>query len=218
MLERSFAQLLETGGMRRTHLRFHHNIAKRMLIHVAGFNLGLLMRKRFGVGTPRGLQCPLAAAMAVFVAPSTSSASYSSCRATGHPPIAITDSTWLASGRRRADALRVHFGLQPLRLLPVRDGNDRRVRTLEEDPPEREDSAFKRLFHTRLLRPEHAGRSEDSRTPVRAATPTARRPARRFPPRRRSCCTAPGPCRWRGFQSSLGRRDLAGMRFAWRRG
>jgi hypothetical protein len=68
MLERSFAHVLETGGMRRTHLRFHYNIAKRMLIHVAGFNLGLLMRKRFGVGTPRGLQCRLVAAIAAFVA------------------------------------------------------------------------------------------------------------------------------------------------------
>ena len=68
MLERSFAHVLETGGMRRTHLRFRYNIAKRMLIHVAGFNLGLLMRKRFGVGTPRGLQGRLAAAIASLVA------------------------------------------------------------------------------------------------------------------------------------------------------
>src|SRR5450432_2292134 len=66
MLERSFAHVLETGGMRRTHLRFHYNIAKRMLIHVAGFNLGLLMRKRFGVGTPRGLQGRVVAAIAAF--------------------------------------------------------------------------------------------------------------------------------------------------------
>ena len=68
MLERSFAHTLETGGMRRTHLRFRYNIAKRMLIHVAGFNLGLLMRKRFGVGTPRRLQGRLAAATAALVA------------------------------------------------------------------------------------------------------------------------------------------------------
>ena len=55
-MERSFAHALETGGMRRTHLRHHENIAKRILVHVAGFNLGLLMRKRFGVGKPRCLQ------------------------------------------------------------------------------------------------------------------------------------------------------------------
>lgn len=68
LIERSFAHTLETGGMRRTHLRFHYNIAKRMLIHVAGFNLGLLMRKRLGVGTPRGLQGRMAAAIAACVA------------------------------------------------------------------------------------------------------------------------------------------------------
>jgi transposase len=56
LLERSFAHVLETGGMRRTHLRRHTNILKRMLVHVGGFNLGLLMRKVFGRGTPRGLQ------------------------------------------------------------------------------------------------------------------------------------------------------------------
>jgi transposase len=56
LLERSFAHTLETGGMRRTHLRHHANIAKRVLIHVAGFNLGLLMRRCFGVGKPRCLQ------------------------------------------------------------------------------------------------------------------------------------------------------------------
>src|SRR5687767_3137018 len=55
-LERPFAHLFETGGMRRTHLRGHLNILKRLLIHAAGCNLGLVMRNLFGVGTPRGLQ------------------------------------------------------------------------------------------------------------------------------------------------------------------
>jgi transposase len=54
-LERSFAHLYETGAMRRTHLRGHLNILKRLLIHACGFNLGLLMRKTTGAGTPRGL-------------------------------------------------------------------------------------------------------------------------------------------------------------------
>jgi len=54
-VERSFAHCYETGGMRRTHLRGHPKILKRLLIHAAGFNLGLLMRKLFGLGTPRGL-------------------------------------------------------------------------------------------------------------------------------------------------------------------
>ena len=42
--------------MRRLHVRGQKNIRKRMLVHAAAFNLGLLMRKRFGVGTPRALQ------------------------------------------------------------------------------------------------------------------------------------------------------------------
>jgi transposase len=71
LIERSFAHTLDTGGMRRTHLRHHENIAKRLLVHVAGFNLGLLMRKCFGVGKPRCLQgraAALAACWALLIA------------------------------------------------------------------------------------------------------------------------------------------------------
>jgi transposase len=56
LLERPFAHCYETGGMRRTHLRGHPNILKRLLIHVAGFNLGLVMRSLIGIGKPRRLQ------------------------------------------------------------------------------------------------------------------------------------------------------------------
>ena len=55
-VERSFAHMYETGGMRRTHLRRHDNIIKRLLIHAGAFNLGLVMRKLLGNGTPRGFQ------------------------------------------------------------------------------------------------------------------------------------------------------------------
>jgi len=54
--ERSNAHLYETGGMRRVHLRGRENILKRLLIHAAAFNLALVMRRRYRVGTPRGLQ------------------------------------------------------------------------------------------------------------------------------------------------------------------
>ena len=67
-LERSFAHVYDTGGMRRTHLRGHTNILKRLLIHTGGFNLGLVMRQLIGVGTPRGLQGRLAAVIAALVA------------------------------------------------------------------------------------------------------------------------------------------------------
>ena len=44
---------LDRGGMRRAWLRRRENIHKRYLIHVAGFNLGVLMRALHGQGTPR---------------------------------------------------------------------------------------------------------------------------------------------------------------------
>jgi len=56
MLERSFAHMYETGGLRRVYLRRHPNILKRLLVHAAAFNLGLVMRQLLGRGTPRGLQ------------------------------------------------------------------------------------------------------------------------------------------------------------------
>jgi len=55
LVERTFAHCYETGAMRRTHLRGHINILKRLLIHVCGFNLGLILRKLIGSGTPKEL-------------------------------------------------------------------------------------------------------------------------------------------------------------------
>jgi transposase len=63
-LERTFAHVYDTGGMRRTHLRGHTHILKRLLIHASAFNLGLIMRQLIGIGTPRGLQGRLAAVLA----------------------------------------------------------------------------------------------------------------------------------------------------------
>jgi len=55
-VERSFAHMYDTGGMRRTYLRRHANILKRLLIQASGFNLGVMMRHLFGIGKPRTLQ------------------------------------------------------------------------------------------------------------------------------------------------------------------
>lgn len=63
LLERPFAHCYETGGMRRTHLRTHGRILKRLLVHVAGFNLALVMRSVFGIGKPRRLQDGLPAGL-----------------------------------------------------------------------------------------------------------------------------------------------------------
>lgn len=68
LVERSFAHVYDTGGMRRTHLRKHDNILKRLLVHAGGFNLGLVMRHLFGIGKPRRLQGARSAALAAGVA------------------------------------------------------------------------------------------------------------------------------------------------------
>jgi hypothetical protein len=52
-VERSFAVILDIGGLRRTWLRGVENVEKRYLIQVAAYNLGLVIRHRFGAGTPR---------------------------------------------------------------------------------------------------------------------------------------------------------------------
>jgi transposase len=53
VVERSFAHVLARGGMRRTWLRGRENVHKRYLVHIAGYNLGVLMRALFGAGTPK---------------------------------------------------------------------------------------------------------------------------------------------------------------------
>jgi transposase len=68
LLERTFAHTLESGAMRRAYLRLRDNILKRYLVHVAGFNLSLVMRAIFGVGTPRELRGRLQAALEAFAA------------------------------------------------------------------------------------------------------------------------------------------------------
>jgi transposase len=55
LVERGFALVLDRGGMRRAWLRGRENLQKRYLVHVAGYNLGLIMRLLVGAGTPRGL-------------------------------------------------------------------------------------------------------------------------------------------------------------------
>ena len=55
------------GGMRRVYLRGHTNIRKRLLVQACGLNLGLLMRKVTGVGTPRSLQGRVGALVAALI-------------------------------------------------------------------------------------------------------------------------------------------------------
>ncbi len=53
-MERPFDHALDGGGMRRVHLKGRRKVAKRYLIQTAAFNLGLIMRKLTGFGTPKG--------------------------------------------------------------------------------------------------------------------------------------------------------------------
>jgi transposase len=55
-VERTFAHVCETGGARRTWLRGMEKVQKRYLLAAAAHNIGVLMRKLFQMGTPRGLQ------------------------------------------------------------------------------------------------------------------------------------------------------------------
>jgi hypothetical protein len=55
-VERTFAHVCETGGGRRSWLRGLIEVGKRYLLQVAAHNLGLIMRRVFGRGTPRSLQ------------------------------------------------------------------------------------------------------------------------------------------------------------------
>ena len=69
VVERGFALILDRGGMRRAWLRGRGNLQKRYLIHVAGYNLGLIMRLLTGAGTPRGVQARVSASLAAAVRP-----------------------------------------------------------------------------------------------------------------------------------------------------
>lgn len=54
-IERSFAHILDAGGMRRTTLRGWENLNKRFKLAAAFYNLSQMMRLLFGFGTPKQL-------------------------------------------------------------------------------------------------------------------------------------------------------------------
>ena len=69
IVERGFALVLDRGGMRRAWLRGRENIHKRYLVHVAGYNLGLIMRLLTGAGTPREFRARPSAHFAIAITP-----------------------------------------------------------------------------------------------------------------------------------------------------
>ena len=54
--ERTFAHVCENGGGRRTWWRELVNVTKALVLKCAAFNLGLLLRKLFGLTKPRNAQ------------------------------------------------------------------------------------------------------------------------------------------------------------------
>ena len=68
-VERSFALILDRGGMRRAWLRGRENLHKRYLIHVSGYNLGLIMRLLTGAGTPREFQARASVCLFAAISP-----------------------------------------------------------------------------------------------------------------------------------------------------
>jgi transposase len=52
-IERTFAHVYDTGGLRRVHVRGLSNVRKRAFLAAAGYDLGLVMRKLVGRGKPR---------------------------------------------------------------------------------------------------------------------------------------------------------------------
>lgn len=56
LVERTFAHICDSGGMRRSWLRGTVNVVKRYVIAAAAHNLGRILRKLTGVGKPKALQ------------------------------------------------------------------------------------------------------------------------------------------------------------------
>ena len=74
LVESSFALILDRDGMRRSWLRGRENLHKRYLVHVAGYNLGLIMRLLVGAGTPREFLVRVSARLLVLTAADTRTA------------------------------------------------------------------------------------------------------------------------------------------------
>jgi transposase len=91
LVERSFAHVCQTGGARRCWLHGLLKVSKRYLLQVAARNLGLIMRKLFGMGTPKGLQKAGGRAWLAYLLTRTlCSASWTAWK----PVVVFTNETW----------------------------------------------------------------------------------------------------------------------------
>ena len=84
-VERTFAHVCDTGGGRRSWLRGIENVRKRYLIAAAAHNLGLILRKLFGVGKPRAYAAILSLLQALQNPRLSSGRCYAEWRAANYP-------------------------------------------------------------------------------------------------------------------------------------
>jgi len=119
-IERSFAHILDAGGMRRTTLRGWENLNKRFKLAAAFYNLSQLMRLLFGYGTPKQLAAAMErggrslfrrlAAIWIFAAAMVHRLT-SACRRTWH------ESGELFRNDRKLDSLKMRFLQQAARFF-----------------------------------------------------------------------------------------------------
>lgn len=105
LVERSFAHVCDTGGLRRMTLRGLDKVRKRYVIHAAAYNLALLMRRICGAGTPRGLAARCSALLSAlwstlrrWIATETETASPHFEKPVRRPRIAIQSSRFQRRG------------------------------------------------------------------------------------------------------------------------
>ena len=94
-VERTFAHVYDTGGLRRVHLRGHPNILKRLIVHAGAFNLGLRCGECLDGDAPRASGPSAAGGSAVGVRSSLVAALLSTRSASGSPrmtPLALAAS------------------------------------------------------------------------------------------------------------------------------
>ena len=115
-VERGFALILDRGSMRRAWLRGREKVQKRYLIHVAGHNLGLILRLLTGAGTPRELRARASAWLGIAMTPDdgliTSCSWWQSAIKLPSSPSAFrqTRHAWSCSGVRGYRSERHHPG------------------------------------------------------------------------------------------------------------
>ncbi len=66
-LERCFAHMYATGGLRRLRVRGKVNVRKKLLLQAMAYNLALLLRNIFGAGSPKALKDRVAGMLFAFL-------------------------------------------------------------------------------------------------------------------------------------------------------